>query len=340
MSETTEKMLWILTEIFILILLMAGQIAWIHSLLEDTKYERNYLNRDMALLIGTLYSAPGNVDYLYTTERTNISKFAFTFSKQRIVSNDAGMENPVYYWYADDLKEKSVIQGQFEKPSEIPFCYVAGVVKLGRVNCSHIRLNKCPEVDTKKEGVPLIMLDPVFGGDEKGKISEDGVLTEAEASRAILFSFKNYGLSASSFTFDSTRDLQYDLAAGTTLPISDRIDMANSKTYDLLITLTVGESAKDRNPVNIYVPKEHSLANEKLACMLGNAFIINNNEVTSISPIIVNPDNELLNAKPHVAIEIQLGNINNPHSSLLTDQAAVGKVINDVLKQYYGVNDG
>lgn len=51
--------------------------AYVNSIAQDTEFERIFLSRDIALLVNSLYSAPGNVEYIYSFDKLDLSKFEF-----------------------------------------------------------------------------------------------------------------------------------------------------------------------------------------------------------------------------------------------------------------------
>lgn len=55
--------------------------AKVKSIERDTEFQKIFLSRDMALLTNTLYSAPGNVEYVYSFDKLDLSKFKFEFKE-------------------------------------------------------------------------------------------------------------------------------------------------------------------------------------------------------------------------------------------------------------------
>ncbi len=64
--------------------------SYVNSIENDTEFHKIFLSRDMALLMSTLYAAPANVEYDYSLDSLDISKFNFEFKR-----SDAREDNPI-----------------------------------------------------------------------------------------------------------------------------------------------------------------------------------------------------------------------------------------------------
>ena len=67
--------------------------TYVKSIEKDTEFHRIVLSRDVALLMNTIYSAPGDVEYAYSNDKLNILNFKFEFvdagTPMTIVKEDA-----------------------------------------------------------------------------------------------------------------------------------------------------------------------------------------------------------------------------------------------------------
>ena len=52
-------------------------ISYVDSIKQNSDFEILFLSRDLALLADTLYSAHGNVDYLYSSDKSSAYNFEF-----------------------------------------------------------------------------------------------------------------------------------------------------------------------------------------------------------------------------------------------------------------------
>lgn len=70
----------------------------VKSIEKDTEFQKIFLSRDIALLTNTLYSAPGDVEYIYSSDRLDLSRFKLEF-KELSASDD----KPIVMVEADNL---------------------------------------------------------------------------------------------------------------------------------------------------------------------------------------------------------------------------------------------
>ena len=81
-AEANEEIMWLIGETLLVLVFAAAVFYWLISLQNDTLLEKNYLSRDLGLLIDSVYASPGNVEYEYSTNVVNITKFNFFFKDQ------------------------------------------------------------------------------------------------------------------------------------------------------------------------------------------------------------------------------------------------------------------
>jgi len=75
----TRNMIIHLGMIGILFLISFVLFSYVKSIEKDTEFQKIFLSRDLALMMNTLYSAPGNVEYTYSFDKLDLSKFKFEF---------------------------------------------------------------------------------------------------------------------------------------------------------------------------------------------------------------------------------------------------------------------
>ncbi|KHO45960.1 MAG: hypothetical protein QS98_C0006G0025 [archaeon GW2011_AR3] len=342
-GDANEQVLWVLGEMLFVVTFGVAVFTWLSSLEKDTTLEKNYLARDLSLVVGAAYSSPGGLEYEYAQTLVNLSDYNFFFKSQILsVSEKADKKKgSLYYWYADNKISKSFLDKELDGPATIKVCNSGGEVVVGEEECLSVVLPKCPEAETKLDRKPVIMLDPVFGGAETGKTSPDGTAKEAEIARKIALSLQNYDV-AGHFTIIPTRDLNFDLADDQTMTIDDRKELLSRTSYDVLVKISIGEYSDDRTAVKVWVPDFaiRNMLNEKMGCNIGNMLLQNVPDIASASPPIEKID-PLLNLKEEpgvVAIELELGNINSPDAELLSAPGKTAKAIYDALKFYYGID--
>lgn len=101
-AQTEHEAMWTLSElvffsIFVVTLLLFARSAW-----KNTTFEKNFLARDMAMTINTLYMAPQRLIYSYPN---NASKYSLLYQNNVVRVGDADSENKKkdrLYWFADE----------------------------------------------------------------------------------------------------------------------------------------------------------------------------------------------------------------------------------------------
>jgi hypothetical protein len=100
-------------ELILAFIVALALFNFITDIAEQTIFEKNYLVRDLSLLINTLYAAPGEVVYNYTED---VSKFTLDFTVSKITIYQKGREDE-----EDDSDE--TIFYLFSENKNIPFEY-------------------------------------------------------------------------------------------------------------------------------------------------------------------------------------------------------------------------
>ncbi|MBI2657815.1 hypothetical protein HYX08_03935 [Candidatus Woesearchaeota archaeon] len=72
---TIRQMLIHIAMAALLLFVVVLMVIYVKSIENDTGFQNIFLSRDIALLMNTLYSAPGNVDYEYSFNKLDLSKF-------------------------------------------------------------------------------------------------------------------------------------------------------------------------------------------------------------------------------------------------------------------------
>ncbi|MBI2655904.1 hypothetical protein HYX06_05790 [Candidatus Woesearchaeota archaeon] len=131
-------------------LVLAGIVIFslynfINDVSKQTIFEKNYLARDMALLINTLYTAPGDVSYTYN-ENAAKSKFIYGFSPNKVEvyeKEEALQQNHPFYLFAEN-KDIALTYTSIETdliPVRIPFKDAYRVVEEGLVKMNIVKSN-------------------------------------------------------------------------------------------------------------------------------------------------------------------------------------------------------
>ena len=102
----TNELYLILFQIIIAVTVYWILQSYIDSVAEDTLFEKSYLSKDLALLTNTIYSSPGEINYLYINDKVELNKFEFDFNNQKVMISEIEAEEKLEleYPYGEDLK--------------------------------------------------------------------------------------------------------------------------------------------------------------------------------------------------------------------------------------------
>ena len=97
-------------EYMLAFVVLVALFQFVNEIIEQTIFEKNYLARDIALLVNTLSAAPGEITYTYNEDT---SKFLVEFNENVIIVYEADKD--------PDLRNTFYIYGEHETfPVNIP----------------------------------------------------------------------------------------------------------------------------------------------------------------------------------------------------------------------------
>ncbi len=99
--------------------------------LSETTYEKNFIARDMALLIDTIYASPGDVEYVYDLSAfySKGMSFDLKIKDRHVTVYDSGYKNPYTYVFA--VKEGEEIEDfEAEGPKAVRFLKKGGKISM------------------------------------------------------------------------------------------------------------------------------------------------------------------------------------------------------------------
>jgi len=286
-------------------LLISSAVKWSDS---ETPYKA-YLARDMALVIDTLFSSPGNIIINYTQ---NVSKYNIDFNEN---STTVYKKTQI-----DGMSYKFVGYKGFEmdltlkNPAKIQFAKINDEISIGESLEKNLNLLKCDETTGESLKDKKILVDP---GYEKDKIEPSGEICGIANS----FIFKITNAWINYFNILSTRNLhEYDGDEGI-LSINCNDPSESDKPADagVVISLRAGKN-KDttKNNIKAFIVSGSVKEKEsrKLACLIINSILENkafdNTKITGAS--IVPVDVEVTDKdfpekiKDEIFVMLEIGN--------------------------------
>ena len=124
----THEIFFHVFELVMAAIVLVALFYFINDIANQTIFERNFMARDLTLLLNTLYSAPGDVSYEY---KASLADLNFDFAKNKVeISNIQGKESTkAFYPFAKNknmqfqdrelVYNKEYVRIKFYKTSEL-----------------------------------------------------------------------------------------------------------------------------------------------------------------------------------------------------------------------------
>ncbi len=94
----TQKSYFTLIDLILLVIIAVGFTMFVAQIANSTLLEKNYLARDIALLVDTAYASPGQLNYVYERD---ISRYIVAFEDNHVKVRTESDVIPKQYWFAD-----------------------------------------------------------------------------------------------------------------------------------------------------------------------------------------------------------------------------------------------
>ena len=152
----------VIIEIVLLVLITAAFFSYHKAVQENTIFEKSYAVRDIALLMETAESVPGEIELYYTQPTFDIGKYSYGFTDNllRIYENNAAA-GATYYPFFLDIKLENFL-GTLEKPAAFVITKennMLEVKEFGSILQQQEKELTCPNVaSTKKTYLSLVVL--------------------------------------------------------------------------------------------------------------------------------------------------------------------------------------
>ena len=90
-------------ELIVALIVAVALLSFVTDVAEGTIFEKNYIARDLSLLVDTIYTAPGDVEYTYV-ENTNRFIVDFSESKIKVLNNEKENTPETFYLFGENKK--------------------------------------------------------------------------------------------------------------------------------------------------------------------------------------------------------------------------------------------
>ncbi len=105
-----------LIELALLVFITAAFFYFHKTVQDNTVFEKSYVSRDIALLLETVQSVPGDVTIYYSQPQFDVGKYNYDFSDNLIQIYEENILTSMYYPYFLDLSLTAPLPA-FEKPA-------------------------------------------------------------------------------------------------------------------------------------------------------------------------------------------------------------------------------
>jgi hypothetical protein len=105
-AQTEHESLWTTIELVFFALFMISLLLFVSNVWKNTTYEKNFLARDLALTLDTLYMSPQQVSWLYPH---NATKYQLRLDQNNVRVTSVGSsakQDERRYWFADEESRK------------------------------------------------------------------------------------------------------------------------------------------------------------------------------------------------------------------------------------------
>lgn len=289
----------VLIEIILLVFITAAFFYFHMTVRDNTLFEKSYTSRDIALLLETSQSVPGDIVVYYSQPTFDVGKYSYIFTDNLVQVFEGNVSlAPTYYPFYLDLALYNALS-VFQQPPAFVISKEKGtfdVVAHGTITSKTTKAFSCPSVaSTKTEQLSLIVL-------------ADSDLSFAKIQSTLL------------------NNPKVDFAKKTKTE-----DTITEKTNLVLVLFPLSsetEGTTTGTKILLNIPATDNQQSEKLACLIANAFLETFPDTDITYPIKSN--NELLNKNQNgLAVEIILG------TAVASQTNSVSTALTAGIEEYY-----
>lgn len=333
----TGEVILFMVELMLIGMCFISLMSFVQTIANKTLVEKNFLSKDLSLVLNTMYASPGIIKYTYYFDEIDLSKFTFDLKYNKVGVADAATPNNVkpvqtMYRYGNDdsIKlSKDEIGGfsDFQLANNGRTIFIDEKLKITdyRLYCLE------PESGLK---IGKIILDPGHGGNDKGLESGD-----KKESEEMLRLVKFVDDELSDFEVESTRGKNIDYTRDVEPLTSRYAQVKELQNYDLVMSFHLGKYDKNKNYLKAYVSSARDGMFRSFVCnvvdTLGDIKIDGKNIFDEVTIFEIDGDEvpnnsyEVVLKHPNSVI-FEVGNIDSDK----TDYSEIAKGINDMLMRF------
>ncbi len=100
-SGFTHELFFNVFELVLALVVALALFQFINNVVKSTEFEKNYLARDLSLMVNTVYSSPGDVSYTYG-ENLGGNSFSIKLEPNSVIVREKDSEVPIFYNFAEN----------------------------------------------------------------------------------------------------------------------------------------------------------------------------------------------------------------------------------------------
>lgn len=309
-GDINEYLLFTIGEVVFVVLIFWALLSYVDSIEEDTLIEKNYLARDLALIIDTIYAAPGNLYYFYSFEKINLTKFTFGFNKQRAIVVEKEGSQQIKFPYADDLILGNRLNIGDIQVETLELVKTDNIIDAGENLEADLKKIICPTLTVSKPGTVEILINPENNYEEEARITLRIAETFAAFSGEKGFDFK---LIEQELTEEQKQEIIKD------------------ESPDIFISIRIGNySDNEKNNAKAFTGKDRKSL--KLGCTIVNSL---SGEYADITGTSIIPSEEDIVKIKEVSLILELGNIEAEKSLARVRKEKLVETIINGINDYY-----
>ncbi|PIN79546.1 hypothetical protein COV16_03640 [Candidatus Woesearchaeota archaeon CG10_big_fil_rev_8_21_14_0_10_34_8] len=142
-------------QIVLLIMIATGFYYFLTDVKENTLFEKSYASRDIALLLETAESVPGDIEVYYTEPKFDVGAYNYKFSENilRIYEGENYLYSIYYPFFLDTQLYETFESYDFKEPAAFVISKVKGNLEVkehGSIGWEADKNIDCPAVDSTK----------------------------------------------------------------------------------------------------------------------------------------------------------------------------------------------
>ena len=339
-----EQLLFLIIDITIILVVWLALFNYVRSVERDTLFDKIYLTKDIALLINTAYSSPGNLFYTYSSDELDLSLFDFYFKDGFVTIKENPDGNELYFPYAADSSFETELPN-IVSPEKIEFAKTDNKLQAKESLTYDLNQLSCPNIGIEgKLSSQSIVVDPGHGA-VSGEPKDPGL------------EFKDYNLrdkKEAYITADIANHIEGALDNVELTRYSDsyetteaRLTVIEEHNAGIVISIHIGNYSNNHNSVKAFIKHnpgnpETYLKSRKLACMILNEF----SSKLELDGIVIVPIDtstlaeedpmQIINFEDKIAVLFEIGNINTVQGrKMFNDISKTSNSIKQGLTNYY-----